>query len=68
MSERDCGFDFRDIFQFGDHIRVDNAVDDDGIFIALRGNQLIWVRYDNAAGELRLVYSPFDEVTVQRLP
>jgi hypothetical protein len=56
--------DFRELFQFGDHIRVDNEVSDEGIFIALRGNQLIWVRYDDDEEELRLVYSPFNEVTV----
>lgn len=66
--ERNCScYDFCDIFRFGDRILVTDSVTDQGVFIGLRGNQLIWVRHDTGTNEVRIVYSPFDEVTVQRL-
>lgn len=64
MSRDYC---FHEIFRFGDPIRVVDGITDDGIFIALQGNQLIWVRHDGGTNEVRLVYSPFDQVSVERI-
>ena len=65
---RDCGcYEFCDIFRFGDRIKVTDSITDTGVFISLQGNQLIWVRHDNNTDETRIVYSPFDDVTVERI-
>lgn len=68
-SDKDqaCDFRFNQIFRFGDPIQVFGPITDTGIFIALQDNRLIWVRHDDVTNQVVVVYSPFDQVSVQRI-